>query len=181
MSNVDPRGVMLYPQEDGKLVEIPEEHAAVLALYRDRMPVVFEVQEFGPPMFYPLIDVDAEPYGTEQPGALENAAARTAAVLKRRRLGEDPPAPDLERLAVAAVRAHVADMADFGAGCAFGEGQAAELREARSAATRAGQSLRKVIERSVRDAVADTTNAVHAASASSPTGAQPTEQNGDQS
>lgn len=52
---------MLYPQEDGKLVEIPEEHAAVLALYRERMPVVFEVQEYGQPMLYPLIDVDAEP------------------------------------------------------------------------------------------------------------------------
>ncbi|MEV4043113.1 hypothetical protein [Streptomyces sp. NPDC049744] len=151
MSNVDPRGVMLYPQEDGTLVEIPEAHAAVLALYRDRMPVVFEVQEFGPPMFYPLIDVDAEPYGSPQPGPLENAAARTASVLKRRRLGEDPPAPDLERLAVAAVRAYVTDMADFGAAIAHGESEAAVSRTAKAEAQRAGRRVAKAVEDAVRD------------------------------
>ncbi|MDF2712323.1 MAG: hypothetical protein K0R62_7975 [Nonomuraea muscovyensis] len=151
MSNVDPRGVMLYPQEDGKLTEIPAEHAAVLALYRDRMPVVFEVQEFGPPMFYPLIDVDAEPYGTPQPDALENAAARTAAVLKRRRLGEDPPAPDLERLAVAAVRAYVRDMADFGAAIAHGEPETVVSRASRMEAEQAGRRLARAVEDAVRD------------------------------
>ncbi|MFE7648659.1 hypothetical protein [Streptomyces phaeoluteigriseus] len=151
MSNVDPHGVMLYPQEDGKLVEIPEERAAVLALYRDRMPVVFEVQECGPPMFYPLIDVDAEPYGTPQPGALECAARRTAAVLKRRRLGEDPPAPDLERLALAAVHAYVTDMAEFAAAVSHGEPEAVVSRAAQSEAQRAGQRVAKAVEQAVRD------------------------------
>lgn len=151
MSNVDPRGVMLYPQEDGKLTEIPEEHAAVLALYRDRMPVVFEVQEFGPPMFYPLIDVDEEPYGTPQPDSLEYAARRTAAVLKARRLGEDPPAPDLERLALAAVRAYVTDMAEFAAAVAHGESEAAVSGAARAEARRAGARVVKAVEEAVRD------------------------------
>jgi hypothetical protein len=151
VSNVDPRGVMLYPQEDGKLTEIPAEHAAVLALYRDRMPVVFEVQEFGPPMFYPLIDVDAEPYGTPQPDALERAARRTAATLKARRLGEDPPAADLERLALAAVQAYVEDMAGFAAEVAHGESAAAVSRAARTEARRAGRRVAKAVEDAVRD------------------------------
>lgn len=59
---------MFYPQEDGKLVEIPEEHAAILELYRDRMPVVWEIQETGPHYLYDLIDVDEEPYGAPRAG-----------------------------------------------------------------------------------------------------------------
>ncbi|MDX3229392.1 hypothetical protein [Streptomyces sp. ME19-01-6] len=146
---------MLYPQEDGKLVEIPDEHAAVLALYRDRMPVVFEVQECGPPMLYPLIDVDEEPYGTPRPGALEYAARRVAAGLKARRLGEDPAAPDFERLALAAIRAYVQDMADFAAAvAAYGDGPAAEHQAAKTEAARAGRKLTKAVERAVRDAQA---------------------------
>jgi hypothetical protein len=153
---------MFMPQEDGKLVEIPEEHAAVLELYRDRMPVVWEIQETGPHYLYALIDVDEEPYGTPQPGALENAARRVAATLKEQRLGKDPAPADFERLALAAIRAHVADMADFGAGCAYGDGQAAELGEAKAAATRAGRQLTKAVDKAVRDAVAETAKAVKA-------------------
>ncbi|MEU1908126.1 hypothetical protein [Streptomyces hygroscopicus] len=145
---------MLYPQEDGKLAEIPDEHAAVLALYRDRMPLVFEVQECGPPMLYPLIDVDEEPYGTPRPGALEYAARRVAGTLKAKRLSEDPAAPDFERLAVAAIRAYVQDMADFAAAVAYGDGAAAEHQAAKAEAARAGRKLTKVVERAVRDAQA---------------------------
>ena len=145
---------VLYPQEDGKLVEIPEEHAEILALYRDRMPVVYEVQEFGPPMLYPLIDVDEEPYGTPRPGALEYAARRTAGALKRRRLGEDAPTPDLERLALAAIRAYVADMADFAAAVAYGDGPAAEQRAAKTEAARTGRKLIKAVEDAVQGAAA---------------------------
>lgn len=151
---------MFYPQEDGKLVEIPAEHAKILELYRDRMPVVWEIQETGPHYLYALIDVDEEPYGTPQPGALETVALRVARTLKAQRLGKDPAPADLERLAHAAIRAHVADMADFGAGCAYGEGQAVEVREAKSAATRAARKLTKTIEGAVRDALTETTKAV---------------------
>lgn len=146
---------MLYPQEDGKLVEIPDEHAAVLALYRDRMPLVFEVQEWGPPMLYPLIDVDEEPYGTPQPGALETSVRRVAGYLKAKRLGGDPITPDFEKLAVAAIRACVADMADFAAAVAYGEPVAAVQRAAKQEAARAGRKLTKAVERAVQDAVAD--------------------------
>ncbi|MFF9861098.1 hypothetical protein [Streptomyces tendae] len=142
---------MFMPQEDGKLVEIPEEHAAVLELYRERMPVVWEIQETGPHYFYDLIDVDAEPYGTPRPGALESVARRTAAVLKKRRLGEDPPAPDLERLALEAVRAYVTDMADFAAAVAHGESPAAVSRAAQAEARRAGARVAKTVEDAVRD------------------------------
>ncbi|MFE9065026.1 hypothetical protein [Streptomyces violaceusniger] len=145
---------MLYPQEDGKLVEIPDEHAAVLALYRDRMPVVFEVQECGLPMLYPLIDVDEEPYGTPRPGALENAARSVAGYLKAKRLGNDPAAPDFEWLAVAAIRAYVQDMADFAAAVAHGESPAEVSREARTEAARTGRKLTKAVERAVKDAQA---------------------------
>lgn len=154
---------MFYPQEDGKLVEIPAEHAKILDLYRDRMPVVWEIQERGPHYLYDLIDVDAEPYGTPRPGALENVALSVARTLKAQRLGEDPAPADFEKLAHAAIRVYVADMADFGAGCVYGEGQAVELREAKSAATRAASRLTKTVEGAVRDAVAETTKAVQAA------------------
>jgi len=153
---------MFMPQEDGKLAEIPAEHAAILELYRDRMPVVFEVQESGPPMLFALIDVDEEPYGTPRAGVLENAALAVARDLKRRRLGEDLVSVDFGRLAHAAIRAHVADMADFGAGCAYGDGQAVEVREAKAAATRAARQLTKAIEGAVRDAVTETTKKVTA-------------------
>jgi len=154
MSNVDPQGVMLYPQEDGKLVEIPEEHARILALYRDRMPVVFEVQEFGPPMFYPLIDVDAEPCGTPLPGTLERQALQAAAYLKGKRLGSDPVPPDFERLAVAAIRAFVEHMGVFAGSLSHDDGPAAVERSIREETAAAGRVLRKAVERAVKDSAA---------------------------
>lgn len=162
MSNVDPRGVMLFPQEDGSLVEIPEEHAAVLSLYRDRMPVVFEVQECGPPMFYPLIDVDEEPYGTPQPGVLENAARRVAGTLKDQRLGNDPAPADFERLAHAAVRAFVADQADFAAAVAHGESADRVRCAVEQETRRVARELSKTVDAAVRTAVTNTLKAVTA-------------------
>lgn len=150
--SMDPRGVMLYPQEDGKLAEIPEEHAAILALYRDRMPVVFEVQEFGPPMFYPLIDVDEEPPGSPLPGALETAALRVARALKARRLGDDAVPVDFRDLAHAAIRAHVADIAEFTAACAYDEPEARREQYAGQEARRIGRRLTKTVEAAVNAA-----------------------------
>jgi len=152
--NMDPKGVMLYPQEDGKLAEIPEEHAAVLALYRDRMPVVFEVQECGPPMFYPLIDVDEEPYGSPPPGTLETAALRVARALKAIRLGDDTVPVDFRVLAHAAISAHVADIAEFTAACAYDEPEARRQRYAAQEARRIGRQLSKTVEQAVSAAVA---------------------------
>lgn len=142
---------MYYPQEDGKLAEIPEEHAAILELYRDRMPLVFEVQEWGQPMLYPLIDVDEEPYGTPRPEALEYSARSVAGALKRRRLGEDVPAPDLERLALAAIQACIADMANFAAAVAHGEPSSVVARAAKTEAARVGRKLTKAVEKVVQD------------------------------
>ncbi|MFE7229855.1 hypothetical protein ACFVAF_04105 [Streptomyces sp. NPDC057596] len=147
---------MFYPQEDGQLTAIPEEHATVLELYRDRMPLVHEVQECGPPMLYPLVDVDEEPYGTPRPGALEASALRTARALKRRRLGEDVPAPDLERLALTAIHAFVTDMADFAAAVAHDDGPKAAQRAAKTEAARTGRKLTNAVERAVSAATADT-------------------------
>lgn len=151
---------MFMPQEDGKLAEIPAEHAAILELYRDRMPVCFEVQESGAPMLFALIDVDEEPYGTPRPGVLENAALSVARDLKRRRLGEeDAPAPNLERLAHAAVSAYVADMADFAAAVSYGETPARIRRAVEQDTRRIGRELTKTVDRAVRDAVAETVTA----------------------
>lgn len=143
---------MFYPQEDGKLVEIPEEHAAILELYRDRMPVCYEVQETGQPMLYALIDVDEEPYGTPRPGGLENAALSVARNLKRRRLGEDLVPVDYRVLAHAAIRAHVADMAEFTAACAYDEPQGRRERYAGQEARRIGRQLTKTVEAAVKAA-----------------------------
>lgn len=140
---------MFYPQEDGKLVEIPEEHAAILELYRDRMPVCYEVQETGQPMLYALIDVDEEPYGTPQPGALENAARRVAQNLKARRLGNELVAVDYRALAHAAIRAHVADMAEFTAACTYDEPEDRRRRYAGQEARRIGRQLAKTVEAAV--------------------------------
>ena len=144
---------MFMPQEDGKLAEIPAEHAAILELYRDRMPVVFEVQESGAPMLFALIDVDEEPYGTPRAGVLENAALSVARDLKRRRLGEDLVPVDYEKLAHAAIRAHVSDMAEFAASCSYDEPAARRQRYAGQAARRVGAALSKTVERAVREAV----------------------------
>jgi hypothetical protein len=144
----------MYTRKGDDLVEIPADHEKVLAQYRDSMPVVFEVQECGPPMLYPLIDVDEEPYGTPRPGALEYAARQVAGALKAKRLGNDPGAPDFERLALAAIRAYVQDMADFAAAVAYGDGPAAEHQAAKTEATRAGRKLTKAVDRAVRDAQA---------------------------
>lgn len=143
---------MFYPQEDGKLVEIPEEHAAILELYRDRMPVCYEVQETGQPMLYALIDVDEEPYGTPQPGTLETAALRVARALKAQRLGNDLVPVDYRVLAHAAIRAHVADIAEFTAACAYDEPEARRQRYAGQEARRIGRQLAKTVEASVNAA-----------------------------
>lgn len=147
---------MFYPQEDGKLVEIPEEHAAVLALYRERMPVVFEVQEYGQPMLYPLIDVDAEPPCSPLPSDLEYAAVTVARDLRRRRIGLDAQMPNFERLAYAALRAYVKDIAEFAAVMSDDETSASSRRAIATDTARVGRNLTKAIERAVRDAVAGT-------------------------
>lgn len=152
---------MFYPQEDGKLVEIPEEHAAVLALYRDRMPVVYEVQETGQPMLYALIDVDEEPYGTPRPGTLETAARSVARALKAQRLGNELTPVDYRVLAHAAIRAHVADIAEFTAACAYDEPTARRQRYAGQEARRIGRQLTKTVEAAV-NAAQPSTKAVKA-------------------
>ncbi|TGB09789.1 hypothetical protein [Streptomyces sp. MZ04] len=146
---------MFYPQEDGKLTEIPAEHAAILDLYRDRMPLVYEIQEFGDPMMYDLIDVDAEPFDTPEPGELETVAARVARYLKGKRLGKDPVPPDFERLAVAAIRARVEDMGILGGSLAHDEGPLGVERSVKEATAQAGRSLRKAVNRAVSDTAAD--------------------------
>jgi hypothetical protein len=143
---------MFYPQEDGKLVKIPEEHAKILELYRDRMPVCYEVQETGQPMLYALIDVDEEPYGTPQPGTLETATLRVARDLKARRLGNDTVPVDFRVLAHASIRAHVADIAEFTAACAYDEPQGRRERYAAQEARRIGRQLAKTVEAAVKAA-----------------------------
>ncbi|MFJ5027779.1 hypothetical protein ACIQB5_06720 [Streptomyces sp. NPDC088560] len=146
---------VLYPQEDGKLVEIPDEHAAVLALYRDRMPLVFEVQEWGPPMLYPLIDVDEEPIGTPRAGALETHARRAADYLKAKRLGGDPIVPDFERLAGAAIRAYVEDMGVLAGSLSHDDGPAAVEQSIKEETARTGRRLRAVVDKAVHETKAD--------------------------
>lgn len=146
---------MFYPQEDGKLVEIPEEHAAILELYRDRMPLCYEVQETGQPYLYALIDVDEEPYGTPLPSQLETAARRVARELRARRLGDDTVPVDYRALAHAAIRAHVADMAEFVAACSHDEPVARRERYAAQEARRTGRELAKTVESAVAAVVKD--------------------------
>lgn len=142
---------MYMPQEDGKLVEIPEEHAKVLELYRDRMPVVLEVQEYGQPALYALIDVDAEPFGAPQLGTLERQALLAAAYLKGKRLGDDPLPPDFERLAVAAIRAYVEDMGVLAGSLSHDDGPRAVERSVKETTAQAGRKLRKAVDTAVRD------------------------------
>lgn len=146
---------MFYPQEDGKLTEIPDEHAEILNLYRDRMPLVFEVVETGPPMMYALIDVDEEPYGTPRPDALETAARRVAGYLKAQRLGADPIKPDFDRLAVAAIRAHVEDAGVFAGSLAHNDGVRAVERAVMGETARVGRKLHKTVDKAVRNATAE--------------------------
>lgn len=146
---------MFFPQEDGKLAEIPPEHAVILDLYRDRMPLVFEVQESGPPMMYALIDVEAEPYGTPQPGQLETAASRVASYLRAQRLGDDPRVPDFERLALAAIRAYVEDLGVFAGSCSHTDGPKAVERSIKEATARAGRKLSKAVDGAVESVAAD--------------------------
>lgn len=144
---------MYYPQEDGKLAEIPDEHARILALYRDRMPVVFEVQECGPPMLYPLIDEDAG-----MPGHLEERARRTANVLRAERTGTPTTdVADYEKLAVLAVRANLRTHYDFAASWAIHNGTTDETkirRQADKALQRAADDLTTELTAQVRRAVA---------------------------
>lgn len=145
---------MFYPQEDGKLVEIPEEHAAILELYRDRMPLCFEVQETGQPYLYALIDVDEEPYGTPLPGRLETQARRTADYLKGQRLGKDPIPPDYERLAVDAIGAFVEHMGVFAGSLSHGDGPAAVEQSIREETAAAGRILRRAVGKAVKTSAA---------------------------
>lgn len=146
---------MFYPQEDGKLSEIPDEHAEILNLYRDRMPLVYEVVETGAPQMWALIDVDEEPYGTPQPEALETAARRVAGYLKAKRLGNDPVAPDFARLATAAIRAHVEDAGVFAGSLAHEDGVRAVERAVTGETARIGGKLHKAVDRAVRDSNAE--------------------------
>lgn len=142
---------MFYPQEDGKLTEIPAEHAEILELYRDRMPLVREIQEFGDPMLYDLIDVDPEPWGTPRPGGLELHAARVADYLKAQRHGKDPAKPNFERLAVAAIRAYIEDMGIFAGSLSHDDGARYVERSIKTETARAGRSLHKAVNRAVSD------------------------------
>ncbi|MFI6468746.1 hypothetical protein ACIBL5_00535 [Streptomyces sp. NPDC050516] len=147
---------MFYPQEDGKLTEIPDEHAKVLDLYRDRMPLVYEPQFTGDPIqLYPLIIEEQEPLGTPEPGQLETAARRVADYLENWRLGKDPVKPDFERLAVAAVRAYVEDMGVFAGSLAHDEGVAAVGKAVSQETARVGRELHRAVDRAVRDATAE--------------------------
>ncbi|MFJ8822397.1 hypothetical protein ACIREE_11505 [Streptomyces sp. NPDC102467] len=142
---------MFYPQEDGKLVEIPEEHAKVLELYRDRMPLVFEVMEWGPPGMHPLIDVNEEPPGTPRSGGFEDVARSTARYLKAKRLGKNPAVPDFERLAVSAIRAHVEHAGTFAGSVSHDDGMKAVERAVKGETARAGRSLHKAVDKAVTD------------------------------
>lgn len=146
---------MFFPQEDGKLVEIPAEHAAVLELYRDRMPLVHEPQYSGDPFLYPLIDVDEEPAGASTPTELEDLAFVTARALQKGRHGQNVPAPDLERLAVAAIGAYVEDLAVFAGSCSHDDGPKAVSRSIREATARAGRKLSKAVDGAVGSVAAD--------------------------
>ncbi|MFB6567357.1 hypothetical protein [Streptomyces noursei] len=144
----------MYTVADGALTPIPDDHEKVLAQYRDSMPLVYEPQYCGDPYLYPLIDVDEEPYGTPQPGELERAARQVAHRLKAQRLDQNPQTPDYGRLAGAALRAHIADMADFAAAVANDDGPKAIERAVVEETTRASRKLKRAIEKAVRDAVA---------------------------
>ncbi|MFF0746589.1 hypothetical protein ACFYVL_39990 [Streptomyces sp. NPDC004111] len=147
---------MFYPQEDGKLTEIPAEHAAVLDLYRDRMPLVHEPQFFGDPIqLYPLVIEEPEPLGTPEPGDLETAARRVCGYLEAKRHGRDPAAPDFERLAVAAVRAYVLDSGVFGGSMAHEDGPRAVERAITRETARAGRRLHKAVDRAVSEETAN--------------------------
>ncbi|MEU4964171.1 hypothetical protein [Streptomyces smyrnaeus] len=115
---------MLYTPEGGETVVVPAEDEAVLARYRDSMPMVWEVQECGPPMWYSLVDVDEEPCGTPLPGELERQARATAEHLRKVRLGEaEGFPPNTERLALAAIRGHLASVHDFAVAAEFEGGR----------------------------------------------------------
>ncbi|MFI7681429.1 hypothetical protein ACIBWG_02020 [Streptomyces griseoaurantiacus] len=145
---------MFYPQEDGKLVEIPAEHAAVLGLYRDRMPLVHEPQYTGDPLLYPLIDVDEDPDGTSEPTELEDLAFVVARTLQRKRRGGAVIPPDLERLSVLAIRAHIEDMGVFAGSCSHSEGPAAVAQGIANETANTGRKLKRVIDRAVRETAA---------------------------
>lgn len=146
---------MFYPQEDGKLAEIPDEHAKILDLYRDRMPLVFEVVETGPPGMHPLVDVDEEPPGTPLSGPFEDAARRVAGYLKAKRLGENRVAPDFERLALSAIRAYVEQSGVFAGSVSHDDGVKAVERAVMGETARAGRQLHKVVDKAVRNSNAE--------------------------
>lgn len=68
----------------------------------------------------------------------------------------------MERLAHAAVRAYVADMADFAAAVAHGETSARIRRSVEQETRRVGRALTKTVERAVRDAADETVKAATA-------------------
>lgn len=95
---------------DGELQPIPAEHAEVLAQYRNSMPLVYEVQECGPPMLYALIDDDEFGAAGGEPSRLERLAAATVTQLRRERLGLPSDPPKYEQLVREAAHAYLADI-----------------------------------------------------------------------
>lgn len=146
---------MFYPQEDGKLAEIPDEHAAILDLYRERMPLVFGVLEWGPPGLHDLILPEQEPLGLPDPSALETAARRVAGYFKAKRLGDNPAKPDFERLAVQAIRAYVEHAGVFAGSLSHDDGVKAVERSVMDETGRAGRQLHQVVDKAVRNSNAE--------------------------
>lgn len=147
---------MFYPQEDGKLAEIPDEHAKILDLYRDRMPLVHEPQFSGDPIgLYPLIVEEQEPQGTPEPSALESAARRVADRLECHRRNGETYSVDVERLAVLAMRAHIEHEGVFAGSLSHDDGPQAVERSIKAETARAGRKLTKAVETAVTAVAAD--------------------------
>ncbi|MCX4664713.1 hypothetical protein [Streptomyces uncialis] len=130
------------------LERVPVEHARVLALYRDGMPLVYEPQFSGDEGLYPLVDTDTEPCGTAA-GALEVLARSAAGRLRAARLGGDAAAPDLEGLARASVRGLLDDLYQFAAAVHHGDsdrGHGAAGRAVADAAAALGTYARRAAQ-----------------------------------
>lgn len=149
---------MYYTPWGGEQVVIPEEHEKVLALYRDSMPLVWEVQEYGPPMLYALIDEDEEPLGTPPPSKLEDLARRTANTMRRDRLQQETfTPPNLEALMYAAIRARLADYYQSVGAVNFEDGvDVTGLRaETAQATEKEARTIGRAVTRIVREVIAE--------------------------
>lgn len=148
---------MFYASYGGERQEVPAEDEQVLARYRDSMPLVWEIQEFGPPQLYALIE-EEDPKGTSAASTLEQLAGRAERALKAaRRGGNVAPAP-LEKLVTAAVRAHLVDEYTFtGSMHDWFEDQCGKDCRAVAAkdVQRTAAKLQKAIERIAADVVAE--------------------------